>query len=141
MSLIRPFPMGTNPNKTALPSHDRAGHAGDTGLILSPDGGAHFPIAAASVLSTGAVLLAHAVYGLVNRLSKPNIIMRSRVCVGFLQAAKRAQRYTYKYASIEMYPSHEVVDDRDDPFLTGQKTVRQPPRQRNAAALIEEARR
>ena len=63
------------------------------------------------------------------------------MCVGFPQAAKRIQRYTYKYASVEIYPSHKVVDDRDDPFLTAEKTVRQTSRQRDPAALIEEARR
>ena len=68
--MIQPNHIGYESNKNSPAANDGAGHAGDTGLILSPDGGAQFPIAAASVLSTGAVLLAHAVYGLVNRLSK-----------------------------------------------------------------------
>ena len=67
-----PSLIGVNPTRQPR-RNDRAGHAEDTGLPFSPDGGAHFPIAAASVLSTGAVLLAYTIYGVVNRLSKPNI--------------------------------------------------------------------
>ena len=61
-------------NKKALPSHDREWTRQRYRATIKPDGGAQFPIAAASVLFTGAVSLAPAVYRPVKSLS--NLLFR-----------------------------------------------------------------
>ena len=58
------------PNKTALPSNDRAGHAEGTGLPLSPMAERNSPSPRPRCFPTGALFLARRVYGVDSPLSK-----------------------------------------------------------------------